>query len=61
MPATPDQIPEKIDFAAQELLEAPVDQRPAMLEDIAKALTGRLLQIIRGSEPERSPSESPRS
>ena len=39
-----DQIAENIDFAAQELLEAPYDQRPAMLESIAKALTRRLLQ-----------------
>ena len=39
-----DRIPENIDFAAAELLEAPADQRPAMLEQIAKALTRRLLQ-----------------
>ena len=44
MPRRPDQIPDNIDFAAQELLEAPADQRPAMLENIAKALTRRLLQ-----------------
>jgi hypothetical protein len=44
MPRYPDTIPQDIDFAAQELLEAPVDQRPAMLEYIAKALTRRLLQ-----------------
>ena len=41
---TPDQIQENIDFAAQELLETPDDQRPAMLEGIAKALTRRLLK-----------------
>ncbi len=44
MPKAPDKIPENIDFAAQELLEAPADQRPAMLENIAKALTRRLLK-----------------
>ena len=44
MPRRPDQIPDNIDFAAQELLEAPADQRPAMLENIAKALTRRMLQ-----------------
>lgn len=44
MPTAPDKIPDNIEFAAQELLEAPADQRPAMLEDIAKALTRRLLQ-----------------
>jgi hypothetical protein len=31
-------------YGAQELLESPADQRPAMLESIAKALTKRLLQ-----------------
>jgi hypothetical protein len=40
----PDKIPENIDFAAQEVLEAPADQRPVLLENIAKALTRRLLQ-----------------
>jgi hypothetical protein len=30
MPSSPDKIPENIDFATQELLEAPDDQRPAM-------------------------------
>jgi len=44
VPRRPDQIPDNIDFAAQELLEAPADQQPAMLENIAKALTRRLLQ-----------------
>jgi hypothetical protein len=44
MPRAPDQIPENIDFAAQELLEAPADEHPAMLEGIAKALTRWLLQ-----------------
>ena len=44
MPTAPDKIPENIEFAAQELLEEPADQRPAMLEGIAKALTRRLLQ-----------------
>jgi hypothetical protein len=40
----PDKIADNIEFAAKELLEAPSDQRPAMLEGIAKALTRRLLQ-----------------
>jgi hypothetical protein len=44
MAIRPDKIPENIDYAVQELLEAPADQRPAMLENIAKALTKRLLQ-----------------
>ena len=30
----PDKIRENIDFAAQELLEAPAEQRPAMLENL---------------------------
>jgi CRP-like cAMP-binding protein len=44
MGTAPDKIPDNFDFAAEELLEAPSDQRPAMLEGIAKALTRRLLQ-----------------
>jgi hypothetical protein len=44
MPTTPDKNPDNIEFAAKELLEAPRDQRPTMLEGIAKALTRRLLQ-----------------
>jgi hypothetical protein len=44
MPVASDKIPENVEFALQELLEAPADQRPAMLEGIAKALTRRLLQ-----------------
>jgi hypothetical protein len=44
MPKAPDSIPANIEFAAQEPLEAPADQRSAMLEGIAKALTRRLLQ-----------------
>jgi hypothetical protein len=39
-----DRIPENIEFVAAELLTAPVDQRSATLEQIAKALTGRLRQ-----------------
>jgi hypothetical protein len=38
----PEKIPANI--AAQELLEAPEADRPAMLEKIAKALTRRLLK-----------------
>jgi hypothetical protein len=37
MPIAPNKIPDNIEFAAQELLEAPVDERPAMFENIAKA------------------------
>jgi hypothetical protein len=44
MTKAPEKIPENIDFTAQDLLEGPADQGPAMLEGIAKALTGRLLQ-----------------
>ena len=40
----PDEIPDNIEFTAQELLEAPVDQRAAMLKSIAKSLTRRLLR-----------------
>jgi hypothetical protein len=39
MPAAPDNIPDNIEFAAQELLEAPAGQRQAILQGIAKALT----------------------
>jgi hypothetical protein len=44
MPRSPDKIPENVDFAAQDLLEAAADQRPAILEGIAKELTRRLLR-----------------
>ena len=44
MPKAPDKIPENIDFAAQELLQAPLDQHPPMLEGIATASTGALLR-----------------
>jgi hypothetical protein len=44
MSRPPDTIPKNIDFAAQELLDAPADQEPAMPENIAKALTRRLLK-----------------
>jgi hypothetical protein len=44
MPRSPDQIPANIDLAVQEPLEAPEEDRPAMLENIAKALTRRLLK-----------------
>jgi hypothetical protein len=44
MPRSPDHIPENIHHVAQELLDALPDQRPAMLEEIARALTRRLLK-----------------
>jgi hypothetical protein len=44
MPMVPDNIRENIEFVVRELLEAPVDQRPAMLEQIAISLTRRLLR-----------------
>jgi hypothetical protein len=44
MPNLPDKIPENIEFVVRELLEAPADQRPAMLEQIAISLTRRLLR-----------------
>ena len=44
MPKAPDKIPENITAVAQEVLQAPVEQRPAILEEIAKALTRRLLK-----------------
>jgi hypothetical protein len=44
MPQPADKVPENIDFVATELLEAPEADRPAMLENIAKALTRRLLK-----------------
>jgi hypothetical protein len=37
MPRPPHKIPENIDFTAQEVLEAPGADRPAVLENIAKA------------------------
>ena len=40
----PDKILENVDFVVKELLEAPAPDRPAMLENIAKALTKRLLK-----------------
>jgi hypothetical protein len=44
MRRAPDKIPENMDFAAQELLKARADERAAMLENIAKALTRHLLK-----------------
>ena len=44
MPHPADKVPENVAFAAQELLDAPAEERPAMLENIAKALTRRLLK-----------------
>jgi hypothetical protein len=44
MPKAPVNVLENVDYPTQELLEAPVDQRPVMLEGIAKALTRRLLK-----------------
>jgi hypothetical protein len=44
MPILLDKIPENIEFVVRELLEAPADQRPAMLEQIAISLTHRLLK-----------------
>ena len=44
MPIAPDKIPENIEFVVRELLEAPPDQRPAMLEQIASSLTRRVLR-----------------
>ena len=44
MPTAPDKIAENVKFAANELLEAPADQRSAMLEQIARSLTRRLLR-----------------
>jgi hypothetical protein len=44
MPRPADKIPENIEFAAQEVIEAPEADHSAMLENIAKALTRRLLK-----------------
>jgi hypothetical protein len=45
MAATPDDSFENIELATQELLEAPSpDQRPLMLDSIAKSLTRRLME-----------------
>jgi hypothetical protein len=44
MPKSPDQYPDNVDFAAQEIADGPLEERPLMLEGIAKALTRRLLQ-----------------
>jgi hypothetical protein len=43
VPTAPDKILDNIDYAAQELLDAPADDRAAMLEGIAKVLTRRRL------------------
>jgi hypothetical protein len=40
MPTAPDKIADDIEFAALEPLEAPADQRPAILEGITKARLG---------------------
>jgi hypothetical protein len=58
MPKAPGQIPENVDFAAQErALEAPANERLAMLESIAKALTRRLLKDNPALELRNSLSE----
>ena len=44
MPNPPDKIPENIDFAAEELADADPELREAMLEQIAKSLTRKLLR-----------------
>ena len=44
MPRPADKIPENVDFVVEELLVAPAEDRSAMLENIAKALTRRLLK-----------------
>jgi hypothetical protein len=44
MPILPDKIPENIEFVVRELLEAPPDERPEMLEQIAISLTRRVLR-----------------
>jgi hypothetical protein len=44
MPKSPDQIPENIDFAAEELTAADPELREAMLEEIAKSLTRNMLR-----------------
>jgi hypothetical protein len=38
------EVPNNIDFGAQELLEAPEGDRPACSKNIAEALTRRLLK-----------------
>jgi hypothetical protein len=43
-PITLDKLPENIEFAAQELLEVPADDRHAMLEGTGKTLTRRLVK-----------------
>ena len=44
MPRAPDKILQNVDFVVADLLEAPEIDRLAMLENIAKALTRRLLK-----------------
>ena len=44
MPRSLDKILGNIEFVVQKLLEAPADQRKAMLEAIAKTLTNTLLR-----------------
>jgi hypothetical protein len=44
MPKSPDEIPENIDFAAEELAEADSESRERMLAQMAKSLTAKLLR-----------------
>ena len=48
MARSPDQYLDNVDFAAQEIADAPEEERALMLDHIAKALTRRLLQDLKG-------------
>jgi len=48
MARSPDQHLDNVDFAAQEIADAPEEERALMLDYIAKALTSRLLQDLKG-------------
>src|SRR5262245_23656572 len=58
MPRLPTESPRTSTFAAQELLDAPEADRPAKLENMAKALTGRLLKDEPGIGANRACSPS---
>ena len=45
MARSPDQYLDNVDFAAQEIADAPEEERALMLDHIAKALTLSLIHI----------------
>ena len=56
MPRPADKIPEHVDFVEEELLEAPAEDRPATLENVARA-KAELLDALRESRRDRAVRE----